>query len=600
MVTAISANNAMSYSAFAQGEGQSRGVRFSPNQHVLAGDRYAMLDRLQSFYDCTQHDYKRFDFDGRITNNPRVGTPTMSGAEKPSFYVPLKMRRPSAPYRLGKIVVDSFTNLLFGEQRFPQIRVDGNDADQDFARALVKAAKLSVKMIEARPLGGAMGTVGLSWAFVNGQPRVDVHNAKNLFVHEWEDRTQLIPRHVTEVYLYGRHEWNGKEFQRVLYWYRRDWLPEVDIVFKPVLYQPNVDPIWTPDPDKISEHGDGEAHFIWIQNLPSEEIDGLPDCDGLYDSLDAVDMLFSVVVRGATLNLDPTLVLKMDPEIVRRMGVTKGTDNALTVGKDGDASYLELGGNSIKAGTDLLEFLRRSILEAAQCVVPDPHEIAAQGVSAVALKALFAPMLAKSDIHREQYGAGIERLLNQMIRVARKNMNTRVKDPATGEETMPMLMLPPRIEREPVLDPLTQKPTGEFIIKRFPRLPGKEGGELDLLWPPHFLPTPDDQTKIVTNLVAATGGKSFMSRETAIDLSATLFGIDPAQEQERIANQAHADASAEQAMTPGIGGEVASQDELPAGAIPKKKREPIETIDTAPPTEAKDGSEPKAESVESE
>lgn len=581
MVSAISANNPLSFSAFGQGEGNSRVVKFSPTAHILRGDRYALLNGMYSYYKCTQHDSKQFDFDGRsISTNPRVGTPVMTGAQQPSFYVPLKMRRPHATYRLNKIIVDAFTNILFGEERYPRIKVDGNDDEQDYLRALNKVSKLPNKLIQARSYGGSMGTSCLSWAFVNGLPYVDVHNPQNVYIHEWEDRTQLIPRHATEVYLYARNRWDGKKIARVYYWFRRDWLPDADIVFKPAPYVPNEDPEWEVDPEKIHEHKDGEPHFVWIQNQPSEEIDGSPDCDGeLYEAFDAVDMLFSVVTRGSTLNLDPTLVLKMDPEIVRRMGVSKGTDNALTVGLNGAAEYLELGGQSIEAGLKLLNFLRMAILEAAQCVIPDPNQIAAQGVSAVALKALYAPMLAKSGIHRDQYGEGIKRVLQQMVRSARKNSKV-VVDPETKEKTMAVLNLPPRIEKTPVIDELTGKPTGEVIVKRIPRTPGEEGGDLELKWPPYFLPTHDDQAKVVQNLSTATGGKSFMSRETAIDIASDMFGVDAATEQDRIAAQSHADKAAEMEMTPGIGGKVTDETDLPDGALPKKQREPIEVVDT--------------------
>ena len=47
-----------------------------------------------------------------------------------------------------------------------------------------------------------------------------------------------------------------------------------------------------------------------------------------------LDTLVSVVMKGATLNLDPTLVLKMDPELVSRKGVLKGSEHALVVGDD--------------------------------------------------------------------------------------------------------------------------------------------------------------------------------------------------------------------------------------------------------------------------
>lgn len=567
-VVAISSSNALSFTQGGADNGMN--ARFAVRS-ILSGERYAELDKRQSYYACTQHDSKMYDFDGRVYN-PRSAQPLM-GAEKASYFVPLKQRRPSAPYRLAKIIVESFTNLLFGENRFPQISSeDGDDKTEDFSQTLARVGKLPLKMIQARNLGGAMGTVGLSWSFYRGKPRFEVHNAKHLFVHAWEDRVQLVPRHVTEVYPFYKVQWNGKEFAKVWYWFRRDWTPDWDVVFDDVLMLPGKEPEWSVNRDKSTRHDDGVCHLEWIQNLPSDEIDGLPDYDGLYENFDMMDLLKSVVMRGATLNLDPTLKLKLDPEIVSRMGIRKGSDNALVVGKDGDAEYLELGGSSITAGNDLIAQERRGILETAQCIVPDPNEVASQGVSSVTIKALYAPMLSKADILRDQYGTPMERVLSKMTRAARAKLQTAVvvKVEDTGEERDAefVLNLPPKVTREPKTDPVTGKPTGEDVVHREPRQPGDSDG-LTLNWPPYFLPTPDDQSKVATTLQVATGGKAFLSKQTATEMGARAFGVDPTEERRRLDSQREEDKAEMAEMAPGIGGEVGSEDELPPGAKPR-------------------------------
>lgn len=527
---------------------------------ILNGDRFQDLDRRSAYYECRQHDAKPFDFDGRVASGPRSSQPLM-GAEKAHWYVPLKMRRPSAPYRIGKIIVDAFTSLLFGDNRFPAVRVDGDEKSEDFAQTLARVGRLPQKMILARNMGGACGTVGLSWCFYKGKPRFEVHDAKNLHVHAWEDRVALIPRHVSEVYLFYRVQWDGKGFNKRYFWFRRDWTPEWDVVFQDVPYEPKKEPHWAPDLSKSVKHRDGRAHIEWIQNIPTDEEDGLPDYDGLYDQMDALDVLCSVVVRGATLNLDPTLKLKLDPDQVALQGVKKGSDNALLVGLNGDASYLELGGQSIEAGIKLIETKRRSILEAAQCVVPDPHEVAAQGVSSLAAKMMFAPMLAKGDVLREQYGAPIERVLDMMTTVARaaSQVSVSVPDPDTGEQRPGQLHvdLPQKVEKKPAIDPdtgLRQKDpeTGDDMpdqILKTDREPG-EGGDMHLRWPPYFPPTSDDQTKTVANMQIATGGKPFLSAETATEIVAGAYGVDAAAERRKLEAQEKSDEADQASMFP--------------------------------------------------
>jgi hypothetical protein len=617
-MTQIASGNAMSFSAFDPSI-EREAMTFRPNS-VLYGDRYAGLERRERYYLCTQHDGKMFDFDGRLWS-PRSTTPLLS-SEKASWYVPLRDRRPSAPYPLGKIIVDSFTNLLFGENRFPQIRVSGDEKEEDFKQTLARVGQLPLKMIQARGIGGSSGTVGMSWCFYKGRIRYEVHNSKNLYVHTWQDRLLLRPDWVSEVYPFWRVLWDGRAFSKVWYWFRRDWTRDADIIFEPapILPGPANQPVnWQIDLKNTIQHGDGVCHLKWIQNLPSDDVDGVCDYEGLFDQMDTLDVLQSVVTRGAALNLDPTLKLKMDPELVNRMGVKKGSDNAIVTGEEGDAEYMELAGTSIEAGVKLIDAVRKSILEGAQCVVVDPSEIAAQGTSSVAMKMMYAAMTSKTDIFREQYGQISRELVDEPTEIARQRMknpvSVQVINPETGQEEtqtqQPTIVLPPKVEEVPVEEeapsappsgeqpkdpnappeeedpdaappdpnapppppkpPALAKPPEEpkTRIKRTPREPGEGGTETDLRWPPYFPPTPDDQSKIATTFQLATG-KPFLSQQTATEAAAQAFGVDPAEEWKRVQKDGKQDEAKQAAMTPPIGGEVGHPDDLPPGAKPKK------------------------------
>jgi hypothetical protein len=571
----VDPSNAMSYTAFGdKGQGQDN-FGGAGARTLLMGDRFIEMERRFSYYECTQHDRKFFDFDGRPVN-PRTMQPLM-GSER-AHWVPLRMRRPSTPVRLGKVIVDSFTNLLFGENRFPLVTVEGDAQTEDWLQTAVTLAKLPLKMIQARNYGGACGSVGMSWCFRDGRPHFEVHNAKNLFVHRWTDRMELIPEEVSELYLFSKVKWDGKGFNKLWYWFRRSWTPTADIIFKEVVYDQTKEPEWEVDEEKSTYHEDGFCHLHWIQNLPCEDQDGLPDFDGLYENFDQVDTLMSVITKGAILNLDPTLVLKVDPDLVNRMGVKKGSDNSLSVGEGGGAEYMELNGASLTAGLELVKELRRYIFETAQVVVPDPHEVAAQGVSSVAIKAMFGPMLAKADILREQYGTAVERMLNNMEVVARdKTQQTMMMqvpvqqiDPLTGQPETVMteepvqfqIILPPKVESRPLVDPLTGQDSGEDNTVQTPRTLGP-GGELALKWPPYFPPTPQDQSQLVQALTTATGGKAFISQETATEVCAKAFNQDPSEEWEKVQAEAKQDQANQAMMTPGTGGEVAGPHDHP-------------------------------------
>lgn len=556
-------------------------------QALIKGERYQDLDRRQTYFDCTQHDWKRYDFDGRFCRPGPVTQQPLLTSEVAPFFVPLRQRRPASPVRMGKIVVDAFTNILFGEERWPRFLCQGDDDTQDYAGALEKAAGLLLKMIEARNLGGAVGTVGLSWCFRDGKPRVEVHNAKNLYVHSWVDRDDLIPETVSEVYLYPVDEYDAEKGKMVRnqYWYRHDWTPEREIAYLPVKLKGNEEPIFVEDLENSTDHGFGECPFVWVQNVPANAIDGRPDYDGQYEAMDTLDVIASVLARGTALNLDPTLVLKMNPEILKRTGVKKGSDQAIAVGESGDAKYLELAGTGVEAGIKVFQLKRMSILEASQCVVPDPNEVAASGTSSVAIKAIYQPMLGRGAVLREQYGKAMKRILEGMLRVARKTAGTTIPvtsvDPETGEETVEeavqVIDLPPRVREIPKKKPKPPSPFGgppeppapedeededqdpdadKPDVETTERVPG-EGEYVDLSWGEWFPLTPQDRNQAVQALQLASGGKAVLSQQTSVEEAAVIFNRNPAEEWSRLQAAQQDDQAREALMFPPAGGGVA-------------------------------------------
>lgn len=549
---------------------------------IAESERSRLLDRRQAYYSCSQHDWKQYDFDGRLIQqgNPLLGQPLLM-SEPSNWYVPLKTRRPSAPYRLPRAIVDAFTNLIFGYQRWPTVRCPGDPDTEEFVRAVVEVTKLRTLMVRARALGGSCGTTGLSWRISKGVPRIRVHAAKHIYVHAWADRELLMPGHVTEIYRFPRDEWDDqkKQFTRNWYWFRHDWTPVADVAFREIKADPGVDPAWIIDEENSYRHDDGFCHFVWVQNLPtdSEDIDGVPDYEGLYENFDALDLLNSVLVRGTTLNLDPTLILKLDPEIVALHGIKKGSDNSLSVGLAGDARYMELQGSSVQVGTTLFTKMREAALEVAQCIIPDPNQIGAAGTSSVALKVVYAPMLGKADVLREQYEGAMRTLLTQITISARRQMDgppvVLTDDEGNETEMEPTIELPPRMVTVDVLDE-QGNPTGEKQERAVPVRPGPSS-RLVFDWGDYFLPTPSDQQQTASTLSAMVTG-NLLSQESGADLASRVVRIDPRadwallqkEKAQKAAEQAQAQGAPPDAFG-GMGGAVGNQDELPPGALPR-------------------------------
>lgn len=492
-------------------------------------ERGKVLARSYSYFACSQHDQKKYNFDGLILRAGGSVTQPLIGQQAPSFYVPLSERRPSSPYRLARVMVTSFTSMLLGDHRFPELRVPGDATTQDFVEGIKEASGLAVHFNRMRNLGGATGTAFMSWSYLDGRPRLKAHNAMNVTVHSWEDRSEFVPRHASECFLYEKEEWDPgrKRLVKVPYWYRRDWTPDADITFLPCRHRAGKDPVFVPDDTRSYLHNDGIAHLVCGQNLPCDDVDGEPDYEGLFDNFDTLDVMLSILARGAILNLDPTLKLKMDPDLVNRMGVKKGSDNAIVTGEEGDAEYMELDGSSLEAGTNLFNKKRALTLETGQCVIPDPDKIAAGATSYVSQKLMYKPMLERTDVLRGQYGGVMKRLLEPMVAIARHRCG-RAWVYLNGEDQPPVevdvvLELPPKA----VVDNDGKGADGKPKTKMVPREPG-DGKVVSVEWPKeYFLPTPADQQSSITTLTTAAGtGVAILSKKTATTLAAEVFGKD--------------------------------------------------------------------------
>jgi hypothetical protein len=578
--------------------GTTFGPDFDPAK-LLESTRHQEMAFRAKYAQNRQHDHKVFDAQGRFRRAGRVElSQPLIGGSMPSTYVPMDARRPCSPYRLGQTVTRRFTSLVFGDGMWPAVRVPDDPAAEDFLAALVEAQNLPSVFVRARNKGGGCGTVVLSWRFWNGEPRTRVHSAKNVWVQEWADREELEVAHAIEVRQVSREEWDPRK-RRVVprtYYARRDWTPLADVVFveRPVDEKGGA---WVVDEAETFVHGDGFAHLVWVQNQPpdddDETCDGLPDCDGLYENLDAIDTLSTVLSTGTTRNLDPTLVLGIDPTEVRDPVIRKGSDNALKVGKGGSAQYLELAGTATQAGIALRKEERAQVLEVAQCVVADPDEVAAAGTSGAAIRLLYLPMTSQGNVLRTQYGPrGLVLLLKQQLRSARRHYPAQGDDgtwtypeeeveeeaPPSGDrpsgEVQPakrpvsyFLDLPPRAEEEDVIGE-DGEPTGDVSIRFVERHPGRSE-HVRLEWPPYFQPTATEQSAAVTGATMATGGKPVMSQKTAVEVVAGLFGKDAEEELRRVEEERANDRADREAMFgEGAGGAVGGPEQLPTGAAP--------------------------------
>jgi hypothetical protein len=507
--------------------------------------RTLRLSRLDTYYRGTQYDAREYGWDGRhLASSEALGG---FAPFYPDWIVPLDLRRPPANYLVGRVIVDRFTSLLFGNGSFPEIIVEGDPETEDFLRATSTAAALPERMTHARNLGGAQGTVVLSYAWVDGLPVVDVHAAMHVLVLRWADTQRHVPHHVLKIWPTSEPAVNAKgELVEQEGWMAREWCGPIGDAAgyeRVYLYTP-------PERDRpaywsiVAEAPLTECTVVWIRNEPVDDRhDGEGDFEGSEDTIDELNTILGATSTGTAINADPTLVVKCDPKL--NPGRTKkGAFN--TIYSPGGAEYLELSGAAVKAGLENVERLRAYLFEQTGMTILDPEKMSGAAQSGEALRRLMAPTLAKADRRRETYGAGIVQVLTGLWRLARRiedsaPVEVPVRDsrgaPVLDEAGAPVierrkasLRLPPRHERT------TERGENGLVTTSSERVverrPGK-GGTVTLKWPEYFPPSEQDKLAKVTTIQAANGGHPVLSPTNAIRAAAPIFG-NPANADEEL------------------------------------------------------------------
>lgn len=488
----------------------------------LAHDpRWRRLEVRHGYYLGTQDDGKRYDWDGRIRSDGDWD------AIAPGYYIPHADRRPAVQYRIKGVIVRRLSAMLFGPGSFPAVTAQGDTDTEDFARELVRASGLRTRIVEARNYGGACGTACMSWAIKGGVPRVEVHAPSLCRVLAWDDAEELRPRVAVKVTTFERQEYDerARRMVRRRFWRVRLWTDQITARWNAIPEEQAEDPTWVDrEPDVLEPHGFGLCPFYWIQNFDdSGSVDGEPDVE-CHDEIDEMNRLLSATSKGTRSNVDPTLVIRAHANANKGV-VRKGTGAVLYA--EGGASYLELSGTSVEAAKAWIREIKAQILDEAGVILADPEQLAGSAQSAAALRILYAPMLARCDLLREQYGAAIRLILEDMLRVARRlDAAPPVYDEEEGARVVERVVLPPRIVEE----------DGE--IREEPRFPGL-AERLALEWPPYFPASYADWQTGTQAIAKASGGKAFLSQSSAVRVAAAMFGIEDADaELERVHEEA--------------------------------------------------------------
>lgn len=471
-----------------------------------------------SFYTCNEYDARKVDWDGseRVEHIDHEAIAT-AGVLPGGFYMatadfPLKFRHPLAPRRLGRVIVNRFTGMLFSESQHPTIRCVGDPDTEDYVNALATRARLWAKLIEVRNFGGATGSACAGFKFLNGRPIIEVHDPRWV-TPTFKSMTTLELEQLDKRYMYPEFQPGpNDEWKEVWFWYRRIITDKFDVVWQRVPVGDGDEPRWEEiKPTLLDQHDFGFVPARWVQNLPvCDSEDGESDVHGAYDSLQEIDALQSQSLYSTKGSCEPNLAIATDKPLRE---IKKGVDNAIKVEKGGSVSLIESAGTAAKQAMDSAKELRAQILEMCQCVLD--HDADGKDMTATEARQRFASMHAKTDQLREQYGQGlVVPIIEDMLRAVRKLNEAQPGKAPNGGPLKRVVTLPPR------------ELTSEDGTKSYrPReLPADQNGVLDLDWPAYLPPSLEEASSAATAVSTAKNAES-IDLETAVHFLAPYLGI---------------------------------------------------------------------------
>lgn len=355
----------------------------SPECDYYETEDFWELDRYERYYKGVQHDDKKFNWSGTAyVHDPKEKSiQNQSGIDGPASgrRVPWYLRRPFIREQLCPVIVDRFSDTVFSEQNRPNY-VEFDNRLAPFFNKITEKVNLWARMLTARDMAGASGTVAVGLVMRRGIPQIQIINAK--FCHPTfadDDKESGILTALEIMYSYTV---NQDVFDRMLNrivrkpvqkLYRRILTPNYDIVMTAVIPEDaKKKPEWVVT--SAIETGLKFVPFVWIQNDANPESEyGYPDCDQQLDNFDALDGIMSQSFRGTLYNSDPTLVafLASDKESPATVETGSGTAFIADPTLKEDLKLMEMNGSGPKTGLEVEERIRKIILRDTRCVLPE-------------------------------------------------------------------------------------------------------------------------------------------------------------------------------------------------------------------------------------
>ncbi len=523
--------------------------------------RAKRLIELESYVKCTQYD----------------GRPSWW-----SLDVPLQERAPCVVYPVARIAVNSNTDLMLGEGRYPELttKIAEDEADDEnglsaeqsktvdrFLREYHRVCRFKAGARESFNAGQSTGSVACIHGVRSGKPFQDLIPAK-WCEPELDQEGNVLKLVIQYPYLEQYQDRAGDWCVRAKV-YRRVIDDSSDVEFHPAdaPENPSTQIAWKRNPQRSVDHRLGFCPVIWYPFMrgcqPINVIDGEAIHSSLYQEIEAHDFALSMRHRAALYAGDPQFVeigveQGYNPSDSGRTAMLPATpaggqpsdDNPVVGGfllgskqarkrgssqvyqyenPDTKVELVTLPGDALDSLNQNAHDLRMKLQEALAVVFLDPENIKfAVTTSGKALAAIKQRQLDRCDQYRDDFADKyFEPSVSMQLRIAYTVISRGEKLRVPGAKQVKSLL-------------------SKFVSDGQWQVPS-----LQVIWGDYFKPDPEDQQKIVSMVISALGSPiPILTQTLALQKIAPIFGIEniaAVQEQLEEEQQARDDRALEKA-----------------------------------------------------
>lgn len=478
---------------------------------------------------------------------------------RPSWFntdVGLFERAPCIVYPVVRIAIDSFVDLVLGDQRFATFMFESDEGELTIDEAelvtrgveqVQRASRFRMAMRHALRSAMSTGSACLIAGAKDGKPFIEGIDA-------WKctpelDRNGVVTRLVIQYPDLEEYQDQNDEWHIRAVMHRRVVDNQRDVAYKPLPIEKGVKVAgWREDPNQIFEHGLGFCPVVWYGYMRATRVamqpDGVAIHQGLEDEIYALDVALSQRHRAALYAGDPQIVITGAEQNITLGGGSSGgrsviaTQNGGEFGDEGPprphyeyrdyapkegqikkspgtvwiipteqarVNMLTLTEKDIGAVDRNAQDIRAKLSEALSVVFIDPEEVKfASQITGKALETLRERQINRCDQIRDDVADGmLLPAVDMLLRVVTAMPGMRV-----GSSVKKILAILKRYMSGKTT--AAAPTTGQWSLPE-PRL----------IWGAYFKEDPDEQ-RIITEATINSLNAGLITRKTAIERLKTL------------------------------------------------------------------------------